>query len=218
MTTPISFTGGACTNCGVAMDGIQHQAVISLSDNGNPAFQFLYLTTTNPANCSPPCFSSKVWDSPVGQISEDPGIDPLRHLLLSPAEGRNGLMPNYEIADISKPESLVFYENPIGNQMGFPTGDPDSAAEDCSALTALASIEYVATPRGQVSTPFIADLHTPPAMFTIGFPFNTWTDPIPNSQFVPLAGSYLSPANNNNVGTGPIAVAQGDPYHPMRAS
>jgi hypothetical protein len=192
------------------MDGIQHQAVISLSHNGNPAFQFLFLTTPNPANCSPaPCFSSKVWDSPAGQISEDPGIDPLRHLLLSPDEGLNGLTANYEIADISKPQSLLFYENPIGNQMGFPNGSPDSAAEDCSALIALASIEYVATPRGQVSTPFIADLHTPPATFTPNLPAGMWTDPIPNSQFVPLAGSYLSPANNNNVGTGPIAVAQG---------
>jgi hypothetical protein len=82
----ISFTGGCCTTCGVAMDPVHHVAAVGISykDNGNqdncdsdrkptgePAFQFLDLSSN-----APPVMESKVWISDAGQISEDWLIDP----------------------------------------------------------------------------------------------------------------------------------------------
>jgi hypothetical protein len=51
----ISFSGGVCTNCGVAMDAVHNKAVIGLSVAGAPGFQFLNLATSafEPAFASP---------------------------------------------------------------------------------------------------------------------------------------------------------------------
>jgi hypothetical protein len=59
----IGFSGGSCTNCGVAMDGIHNKALIGLSVGGAPGFQFLNLATS----AFEPAFAS-----PSGHISEDP--------------------------------------------------------------------------------------------------------------------------------------------------
>ena len=71
----ISFSGGSCTNCGIAMDAVHHKAVIGLSLNtmpvGKPGFQFLDLSNT----ASDPIFET-AFVSPAKQISEDPLIDP----------------------------------------------------------------------------------------------------------------------------------------------
>ena len=204
----IQFSGSPCENCGIAMDGVNHRAVLGLSDATKPAFQFLDLLTNT--------FGPLI-DPPAGQISEDFLIDPKNNLLLSPGEGLTtgtvqscnpvppgGCHPNYEIADIRPILSTpIFYENRLDTQTGFPTsGAPDSAAEDCSSAVALASIE--SGNQSLVSTPFVADLTK--ATYTIGSPVNTWTDPFPNSQFFPLSGSKLGVGGP---APGPIAVAQG---------
>jgi hypothetical protein len=75
----ISFAGGSCTNCGVAMDAVHNKAVIGLSIAGTAGFQFLNLATT-----PTPAFTS-----PRRSISEDPLIDPTRNLLLSASEINN---------------------------------------------------------------------------------------------------------------------------------
>ena len=43
----INFSGGNCTNCGVAMDAVHNKAVIGLSLDGVPGFQFLNLAGTS---------------------------------------------------------------------------------------------------------------------------------------------------------------------------
>ena len=153
--------------------------------------------------------------SDAHQISEDFLIDPTSTppRLLSPAEGaycyppdlnctKANPDPNYEIGDITysagRPTTLQFYENRLNQPgSGYPGGDgPDSAAEDCSAEIALASMEFEVR---TLSTPYIADLTQ--AAFTGGI----WTDP--GSQFYPMSGSYLS--TSSRLAAGPIAIAQG---------
>jgi hypothetical protein len=204
----IEFSAGGqseCLNCGIAMDSVHHQAVIGLSDAKKPAFQFLFLTTPNPASCTPaPCFAPGLSDSPAHQISEDFLIDPIFNppLLLSPAEGAfcyppplppAKCQPNYEIADITNPQSPVFYENPIGNESDFPGGVPDSAGADCGAQIALSSIESITNP----TQLYVADFtHLTPLT-------NPWSAP---DQFVSLLESKLV---SGGATPGPIAVAQG---------
>ena len=217
----IQFTGGCCTNCGVAMDGVHHKAAIGVSIGGSsadvcgssisgkPGFQFLDL---GPA----PAFESSAIQSQAGQISEDWLIDPTSTppRLLSPGEGQSyscnpvppiiGCHPNYEIADITYPVSgnttLQFYENRLDILQGWPGGETDSGAADCSAEIALASVELPST---TYSTPFIADLNQ--AQWTIGNP-GTWSEPAEQEQFFTLTGSTLEGSGNAG---GPIAVAQG---------
>jgi len=154
----ISFSGGSCTNCGVAMDAVHNRAVIGMSINGTPGFQVLDL-------------SSDTFGTPFaaasGQISEDPLVDPIRNLLLSPAE--NG---TFEIVNISNPNTPVFYDNATGG------GELDSSAEDCSTGIALAPAEFTFP-----SSVFIADLTQ--ATFTGA----GWTAP---SQNQALSESNLS--------------------------
>ena len=196
----ISFSGGFCLNCGIAMDAIHSKAVIGLSIAGKPGFQFLDLSNGSaPVPETPPIVSR------AGQISEDPLIDPINNLLLSPGEGEKCCAPNYEIADIKDTKHPVFYENPIGTQPGFPGLYPDSAAEDCSAGIVLSTIEATTT---NISTPYIADLTKACFSPSCGAPAGTWTDAA--SLFYPLSGSKLrGPPLPSDVDTGPIAIAQG---------
>ncbi|MFI5110710.1 MAG: putative Ig domain-containing protein, partial [Terriglobales bacterium] len=160
----ISFSGGSCTNCGVAMDAVHNKAVIGLSVNGgSPGFQFLDLGTS-------PSFEP-AFLSPSGKISEDPLLDPLRNLLLSASE-----TSNYEIIDVSNSMAPAFFENPIS-----PFQELDSSGEDCSTGIALAPAEFSGP-----SNVFIADLTQ--AVFTPGLP-GTWTAP---SQVQSLSESSLS--------------------------
>jgi hypothetical protein len=158
----ISFSGGECTNCGVAMGAVHNKALIGLSIAGAAGFQFLNLATS----VFEPAFKS-----PAGEISEDPLIDPSRNLLLSAAE--NG---NYEIVNITTTTAPKFFENPTG------LGDPDSSGEDCSTGIALAPGEF-----SDPSNVFIADLTK--ATFTAGSQAGTWTAP---SQIQSLSESSLS--------------------------
>jgi hypothetical protein len=160
----ISFSGGSCTNCGVAMDGVHNKAVIGLSLDSAPGFQYLDLGTSN----FEPAFSS-----PAGIISEDPLIDPVNNLLLSASENNN-----YEIANVATTTSPAFFEN-----SGIPAGgDLDSSGEDCSTGIALAPAEFSIP-----SSIFIADLKQ--ATFTPGSPAGIWTAA---SQVQSLSESVLA--------------------------
>jgi hypothetical protein len=158
------FSGGACTNCGVAMDAIHNKAVIGLSLAGSPGFQFLDLGATPTLE---PAFIS-----PAGAISEDPLIDPIRNLLLSAGENND-----YEITNISTSTSPAFFENPITGV----TFELDSSGEDCTTGIALAPAEFSGP-----SQIFISDLTQ--AVFTAGTP-GTWTAP---SQLQNLSESFLA--------------------------
>jgi hypothetical protein len=204
----VEFSGGWCTNCGVAVDAIHSKAVIGISLSGSgcgqsldvacpPGFQFLNLVTDQ--------IETPAWPSNAGQISEDSLIDPIRGLLLSAAEGQycnpvpvGGCHPNYEIGTITYPvggnSQLTFSENQLDTLSTWPGGgEPDSSAEDCNAQIALASLEGLGN---QPSTPFVSGV-TPQGTFT-------------NPEFSGLQGSYLE-GNLLYPGAeaGPIAVAQG---------
>jgi hypothetical protein len=155
------------------MDATGDQAAIGLSVDGEPGFQFLDLASDT--------FDTP-FTSPAGDISEEPLIDPVRHLLLSASEDGT-----FEITNVSNPSSPVFYENETGG------GELDSTAEDCSTGIALAPAEFSAP-----SSVFIADLTQ--ATLTPGSPAGTWTAP---SQNQILSESDLS------AGPTGIAVAQG---------
>src|SRR5262249_45746094 len=178
----VSFSGGSCTNCGVAMDAAHNKALIGMSNAGVGAFQFLNLAT----NTFEPVFNTQ---SPHGEISEDPLVDPIRNLVLSASEDKN-----YEAVDVTNSLAPQFFEN----QMTGAFGEADSSGEDCSTGIALAPFEF--TDPSQV---FIADLNDPGtlpnAVFTPGAP-GTWTAP---SQIQTLAGSHLA------AGASAVAVAQG---------
>jgi len=160
----ISFSGGSCTNCGVAMDATHNKAVIGLSIAGAPGFQFLNLAGT-------PAFET-AFTSPAGLISEDPLIDPIRNLLLSAAENNN-----YEIVNVTTSTTPTFFENTIAST----GGELDSSGEDCSTGIVLAPAEFSGP-----SNVFIADLTQ--ATFTAGSP-GMWTAP---SQVQSLSESFLS--------------------------
>ena len=95
------FSGGACTNCGVAMDAAHNKAVIGLHTSAGPGFQFLNLATAT----FEPAFATMTTPA---EISEDPLIDPIRNLLLSATEANN-----YEIVNVATTTAPQFYENTV---------------------------------------------------------------------------------------------------------
>jgi hypothetical protein len=183
------FSGGSCTNCGVAMDATNNRAVLGLSNAGAGAFQFLNLAGTVTNASFEPVFNSMAPAGFEANISEDPLLDPIRNLLLSANENNN-----YEIVDVATSLTPQFFENPIPN----PNGVADSSGEDCSTGIVLAPYEF-----SDPSDVYIADINNPGAapnaVFTPGSP-GTWTAP---SQIQTLTGSSLS------AGPSGLAVAQG---------
>ena len=187
----ISFSGGDCTNCGVAMDAVHNKAVIGLAFSQDVGgFQFLDLGSSPTFE---PAFASM---APFNAISEDPLIDPTRNvfglntatgnpaggLLLSPSESNN-----YEVLDITMTTTPSFFERSISN-----SGEAESAAEDCETGIVLTSYEF--TNPSQV---FVADLDS--ATFTPGSP-GSW------------AGlSAVNTLTGSSVSAGPcgLSVAQG---------
>ncbi len=161
----IGFSGGSCTNCGVAMDAIHNKAVLGLSVAGAPGFQFLDLGTS----AFEPAFASL-----AGTISEDPLLDPISLRLLSASE-----INNYEIIDYSTSTAPLFYENPIPIAS---FAEADSSGEDCTTGIALAPYEFSGP-----SSVYIADLTQ--ATFTAGVP-GTWSSA--GSQVQSLSESFLS--------------------------
>lgn len=172
----IFFSGGSCTNCGVAMDATNNKAVIGLSIAGSPGFQFLNLATN--------LFEVPPIPSPAGIISEDPLIDPIRNLLLSADE--NG---NYEIANVATTTAPLFYENATSG------GFLDSSGEDCSTGIALAPAEFSGP-----SSVFIANLQSSSATFAAGL----WTAPSQNQSlsesFLSAGASGIAVAQGTHIG------------------
>jgi len=177
----ITFSGGSCTDCGVAIDAVHNKAAIALSLSGAGGFQFLDLGSSPLLE---PAFASKAPGGPSGvfptNITEDALIDPIRNLVLSPNE-----RGNYEIINVANSRSPLFFENATVG------GELDSAGEECSTGIVLAPMEF-AIP----SVVFIADVTQ--ATFAAGSP-GTWTAP---SQNQILSESILS------AGSSGIAVAQ----------
>jgi len=181
-TGTIRFSGGSATTSGVSMNAIDNKALIALSIGGIGGFQFLDLAT----NTFEPAFTTK--DS-TGAISEDPLVDPIRHLVLSASENNN-----YEIANVSNSTSPQFFEHPVTGVSGVL----DASAEDCSTGIILAPTEFSSP--SQVEIADIGNAGTAPeAVFTPGTP-GSWTAP---EQVQTLTGSVLSAGANGT------AVAQG---------
>jgi hypothetical protein len=187
------FSGGSCTNCGVAMDAVHNKAVIVLAVSFRGGFQFLNLGSS-PSFESP--FASK---SPTGEISEGSLIDPTRNtlglnsvtgnplgaLLLSPNESNN-----YEIVDVTTSTSPALFEQSIPpSQTGAKA---ESAGEDCQTGIILAPYEFT-----NPSEVFVADLNS--SVFTPGSP-GSWTGLSADNT---LTGSSLS------FGACGVSVAQG---------
>jgi uncharacterized repeat protein (TIGR01451 family) len=163
-SSSISFSGGSCTNCGVAMDSAHNRALLGLSVEGKPSFQFLNLTTLE---------FEKPFAAASGEITENPLIDPTRELILSPAE--NGV---YELVNVTKASEPAFFDNKISGEFG-ENRFLDSAGADCSTGIALATSE-------DTSNLYLADLTQ--AKFTSGSP-GSWTAA---SQFQLLEETSLS--------------------------
>ncbi len=186
----ISFSGGSCTNCGVAMDAVHNKAVIALSLDGFGGYQYLNLGGV-PA--FEPAFASQAPSGAAGtfpaNISEDILIDPFLNLILSPSE-RN----NFELVNVATTTTPSFFENSISVSPA-PAFGLDSAGEDCSTSIALASVE---TNSGSPSQVYIADLSQ--AVLIPGAP-GTWSDT--GAQVQTLSESLLQ------FGSSGLAVAQG---------
>jgi hypothetical protein len=160
----IGFSGGSCTTCGVAMDSVHNRALLTVSINGTPGFQFLNLETLT--------FEAP-FPAASGEVSEDPLLDPTRELILSPAEN-----DVYELVNVTKSAEPSFFQNgPIA-----ATGEFDSAGEDCSTGIALASVEG-----SSPSQLYLSDLTQ--AKFTPGSPAGTWTA---SAQLETLEESFLA--------------------------
>lgn len=186
----ISFSGGSCANCGVAMDAVHNKAVIALSLGGFGGYQYLDLGAVPAFETA---FASQAPSGAAGvfpaNISEDILIDPFLNLILSPSE-RN----NFELVNVATTTTPSFFENSI-SVSPTPAFGLDSAGEDCSTGIALASVE---TNSGSPSQVYIADLSQ--AVFTPGTP-GTWSDT--GAQVQILSESLLQ------FGSSGIAVAQG---------
>jgi hypothetical protein len=174
------FSGGTCTNCGVAIDAIHNKAVIGLSIGNAAGFQILDLGSS-------PAFEPP-FTSPAGRISEQPLFDPTHNLLLSPTESND-----YEIIDLKQSTAPIFYEN---QPIAVAPGILDSAGEECSTGIALAPAEQEVANPGPTKV-FIADLTQ--ATFTAGSPAGTWSAP---SQVQTLSESP-------SFEIGGMAIAQG---------
>lgn len=124
-TASQNFSGGTCETCGVTVDTVHNQAAVTIGSATGGAFQLLNLATST--------FGTIIPAGTGVQTSEDILIDPGRNLILSPNETND-----YVLASTSAPNT-VFNFSPAG---GPPSGEFDSAAEDCSTGIALSSVEF----------------------------------------------------------------------------
>ena len=183
--TTAGFSGGSCFNCGVAVNAVTHQAVITMGFSGAPsALQFLDLATGTLGAAIPT----------VNIVSEDVLWDPFRNLILSPnePEGGSNVYDLFQISGVGLPgpSTVKEFGHPPGN-----TGFFDSAGEDCTTGIALATDEGT----GNL---FITDLKQ--ATFTPGSPTGSWTAP---GQF-----QNFPEFNGLAAGTSAIAVAPGSTH------
>ena len=160
-----SFSGGSCTNCGVAVNALTNTAAIAGGLTGSPSGDGVQILN----------LSTNVFQTPFGttqEVSEDISIDPGRNLILSPNEA-----DNYPLLSLNSSTGAITGELDRSISTG---GEPDSAAEDCSTGIALSSVEFT-------NNIYLADLSQ--ATFTPGSP-GSWTSP---STVFTLSGSSLLP-------------------------
>ncbi len=187
-TGTLDFSGGLATTTGVAMDAVDNKALLGVAVGGKGGFQFLDLSTFT---FEAP-FAS---ENPGGEISEDPLLDPVHHIIGSASEDNN-----FEIVNVMNSTSPQFYEQDLSGAIAKAAGENelDSTSEDCSTGILLAPAEF-SDPSG-VEVADIQNAGTAPkAVFTAGSP-GSWTAP---EQFQPLTGSSMS------AGADGSAVAQG---------
>jgi RHS repeat-associated protein len=155
-----SQSGGACNNCGVAIDAVNNRAVLSIGldfTSANPfhsGLQFLDLNTNT--------FSTPI--PARDPLSEAIVFDPFRGFILSPNSASN-----YALLSVGSDGGIAQFWNRV-----TPVVELDGAAEDCSTGIAIGSNE-------STSSLYLADLTQ--ATLQPGTP-GTWTAP---QQFVTLA-------------------------------
>src|SRR5262245_55858803 len=185
-------SGGACNNCGVAINALTNQAIIEIGlafvgpNAVHSGLQVLDLAT-------------KTFRPPVpakNALSEGISVDPIRGLILSPNESSN-----YGLFTVGSDGNLREYVNQIQ-----PFEELDSAAEDCTTGIALASSE-------SSSSIYLADLTQ--LNLVPGSP-GTWTAPqqvvkLNDLNFAPTGisvaqGSHLGIVTPEFVNGGRFAV------------
>ncbi len=192
--TYAEFTGGACENCGVAINAANNTAIIALGYTGGASGPFGGESGLQVLN-----LSNNTFNTPVGltnYVSEDISIDSGRNLVLSPGEG--GV---YDLLQIGSGNSLTEFGNDISPGGYYSTGYAlDSAAEDCTTGIAMSSYEFS-------DEIYITDLTQ--AKFTSGTP-GTWTAP---GQFLDLS-DYGYAAGTSGIseapGTNHLGVVTGE--------
>lgn len=183
-----SFSGGACRNCGVAIDAANNTAYIEEGVAGGSSgegIQALNLAT-NAFNAPFPMHF---------HVSENIAVDPNLNYIFSPGEDSNYTV--LQIAPGVPPSGGALTE--FGE--AIPTdADLDSAAEDCTTGIALSSSEFT-------SHVIIQDMTQ--AVFTPGTP-GTYTAP---EQSVTLTGGFYA-AGTSGISIAPgsshLAVVTGE--------
>jgi hypothetical protein len=181
--TYAEFTGGACENCGVAVNAANNTAIIAEGYTGGAEGIFGGESGVQVLN-----LSNNTFNAPFGltnYVSEDISIDSGRNLVLSPGEG--GV---YDLLQIGSGNSLTEFGNDVGPGGYYSGYTLDSAAEDCTTGIAMSSNEFT-------DNIYMTDLTQ--ASFTSGSP-GTWTAP---GQYVELDDDGYS------AGTSGISEAPG---------
>ena len=117
-----------CKNCGVAIDAVADNAIVSMGLSSAPSgtgIQLLSLANNTLATPYPAVIS----------VSEGIQTDPCRSIILSPSEG--GV---FDVFNTSSP-SITEFANAVAGSPQF-----DSAAQDCATGIAMATIEGAPLP------------------------------------------------------------------------
>lgn len=172
-----SFSGGACRNCGVAVNGLTNTAYITMGLAGSPSG-----TGIQALNLNNNSFAAAF---PLRRIvSENIAVDAGRNLLLTPGEDNS-----YGLVRLSGTGALLTeFENfTIGGG-----GEYDSSAADCTTGIALAANEFT-------SNVAMADLNQITYVPGSGSAIGSWSAP---HNLVPIAGSFSAGISGISVAPG----------------
>lgn len=175
----LTYSGGSCMTCGVAIDQKNNLAYMQIGISGSPSGGGI--ETFDLVAGTQSAFPTFV------QPSEDIQVDPGRNYILSPFESNV-----YDLINTSTSPYTEF-ENFVSSGL---SGDFDSAGEDCTTGIALSAEESFSTP--YVGALYITDLTQ--AVFVPGSP-GTWSAPQTSTVFPEFA--------NMTFGTEGLAVAPG---------
>jgi hypothetical protein len=178
-TGTAGFSGGSCTNCGVAVNALTNQAVIALAHIGSPSGTGLQALNLGSNTFNP------VFDL-FQEISENVSVDPNRGFILSPNESNN-----YALAQFASASGVFNAEFDRSIPIG---GESDSAGEDCVTGIAITVGEF----SNQV---YLADLTQ--ATFVAGTP-GSWSGP---QSVTTIIGSYSAGLSGVTVAPGSSHVA-----------